>query len=125
MTDDGHPSLAGNRVLVVEDERLIALDVQDILEGFGCAVLGPVATAAEALDLIAAEPPDCAVLDVNLLGGTSEPVAAALQARGRPFLVITAYQRSHLTGALSDAPWLIKPIDDKKLERELTALFSE
>ncbi len=125
MNDDPHPALSNQRVLVVEDERLIALDVQDILEEWGCIVLGPVASAEAALQLIADDPPDLAVLDVNLNDGTSEPVAAALRAMGLPFVVLTAYQRSHIGAALQDAPLLSKPVDDKKLKRELTALCSD
>ena len=111
-------ALSGRRILVVEDERLIALDIQNILEGWGCTVLGPVATSAAALDMIADNPPDAAVLDVNLKGGTSEPVAAALRDGECAFIVLTAYQRSHLTGALHDAPLLSKPVDEKRLWQE-------
>ena len=101
------------------------MDIQDILERWGCTVVGPVATAAAALRLIADGRPDSAILDVHLDGETSEPVAAALQASGRPFLVLTAYSRSHLTGALRDAPLLSKPVDEKKLGQELSALLSD
>ena len=103
MTDNLSRELSGRRILVVEDERLIALDIQEMLESWGCTVIGPVATAAAALALLADECPDSAVLDVHLNGETSEPIAAALQLCGRPFLVLTAYQRSYLTGALHDA----------------------
>lgn len=120
MTDE---MLSGRRILVVEDERLIALDIQDILEGFGCTVMGPVATANAALELIQDDWPDAAILDVRLNGGTSQPVAEALRAGGRPFLVVTAYQRDHLTGPLREAPLLTKPIDEKKLRLELSALL--
>lgn len=125
MTDDLHRSLSGRRILVVEDERLIALDIQDILEGWGCTVVGPVATAAAALVLVENEEPEAAILDVHLNGGTSEPVADAFRESGRPFLVMTAYQRSHLTGALRDAPLLSKPVDEKKLRHALSALLDE
>ena len=125
MTDDLHGNLSGRRILVVEDERLIALDVQDILEGWGCTVLGPVATTAEALQLIVDDCPDAGILDVHLQGETSEPVADALRTQGRPFLVLTAYQRNHLTGALVDGPLLNKPFDETKLRKQLSALFSD
>jgi two-component system, response regulator PdtaR len=122
MSDDLHRDLSGRRILVVEDERLIALDVRDILEGWGCVVVGPVSTVAAALALIEEQTPDVAILDVHLKGGTSEPVANALLARDRPFLLLTAYNRSHLTGALVNAPLLSKPVDEKKLHQELSAL---
>jgi DNA-binding response OmpR family regulator len=115
--------LTGRRILIVEDERLIALDIQDILEEFGCTVIGPVATANAALELIRQDLPDAAILDVRLNGGTSQPVAEALRNHGRPFLVVTAYQRDHLTGALREAPLLTKPVDEKKLRLELSALL--
>ncbi len=124
MATDADRSLDGRRILVVEDERLIALDIRDILEEWGCRVLGPVATAAAALDLIAHDPPDCALLDVQLVGGTSEPVAAALSAEGRPFLILTAYRRSHLTGALLEGPILSKPVDERKLWQAIRSLPS-
>jgi CheY-like chemotaxis protein len=123
MIDDLHPNLSGRRILVVEDERLIALDIQDILEGWGCTVMGPVATAAAALKLIAEDLPDSAILDVDLDGGTSEPVAARLRASGRPFLILTAYQRRHIRGALRDAPLLSKPLEEKQLGQQLSALL--
>lgn len=115
--------LSDRRILVVEDEWLIAIDIQDILEGFGCTVMGPVATASAALELIADELPDAAILDVHLNGGTSLPVAEALRSCGRPFVVVTAYQQNYLTGALRDAPHLPKPIDEKKLLLELSTLL--
>jgi two-component system, response regulator PdtaR len=115
--------LSGRRILVVEDDRLIALDLQDILEGFGCTVVGPVASAKAALELLREDVPDAAILDVHLNGGTSQPVAEALRTQGRPFVVVTAYQRSYLTGALRDAPLLTKPVDERKLRGELSALI--
>ncbi|APO77933.1 response regulator CheY-like domain-containing protein (plasmid) [Rhizobium etli 8C-3] len=125
MTGSLHDELCGRRILVVEDERLIALDIQDILERWGCIVVGPVATATAALALIADECPDSAILDVHLDGESSEPVAVALQASGRSFLVMSAYPRNHLTGALSIAPLLSKPVDEKKLGQELSTVIRD
>ena len=119
------PALSGKRILVVEDERLLALDVQDILENWGCTVLGPVATASAALRLIADDTPDAAVLDVNLIGGSSERVAAALRGCGSPFVVLTAFQRSHVTGALAGAPLLSKPVDETKLAEGLSSILAD
>lgn len=123
MISDPHRILSGRQILVVEDERLIALDLRDILEGWGCSVQGPVGTADAALKLIEGDQPDCAVLDVQLIGETSEPVAAALRAAARPFLIMTAFERDHLTGALHDAPLLSKPLDETRLGQELCALL--
>ncbi len=123
MIDDLRRVLSDRRILLVEDERLIAMDIQDIVENWGCTVLGPVATSDAALDLIASNSLDAAILDVNLRGETSEPIASALREQQRPFIVMTAYERSHLTVALRDAPLLSKPVDEQKLGQELSALF--
>ncbi len=125
MSNDPNRDLKGRRVLVVEDEGLIALDIQSILAGWGCSVVGPAATVSAALKLLAIDPPDCAVLDVNLGNETSEPVAAALRSSGRPFVVMTAYQRSNLSGDLLDAPLLSKPLDERKLWQELSSVLRE
>lgn len=119
-----HGALAGRRILLVEDERLIALDMEDILRRWGCRIAGSVATADAAQDLIASDPPDAAVLDVNLRGETSETVAVALRARKRPFVVLTAYRASHLTGALRGAPVLRKPVEEGKLAQALSDLLT-
>jgi two-component system, response regulator PdtaR len=124
-TSGPNSTLSGRRILVVEDDRLIALDLQAILEGFGCSVLGPFATVSAALALIENDHPDAAVLDVNLNGETSEPVADFLSSHGCPFLVLSAYQRSHLTGALRNAPLLSKPVDEKKLRHEMSNLLHD
>jgi two-component system, response regulator PdtaR len=123
MGGDLHRRLPGRQILIVEDEALIAMDIKDILTGWGCKVLGPVATSAAALQLIADNTPDAAILDVRLDGETSEPVADALRTHGRPFVLLSAYQRSDLSGALRDAPLLRKPVDEAKLRQELSALI--
>jgi CheY-like chemotaxis protein len=79
------------RILVVEDGLLVADAIQDLLETAGCEVVGPVATIAAALDLVAREALDGAVLDINLGGENSFPVAAALIERDIPFLFLTGH----------------------------------
>lgn len=75
------PDLSGARILVVEDEPFIAFDLKMAIEDSGACAIGPAATVAEALDLIAHEMPDGAILDVNLPDGTIGPVLDALAAR--------------------------------------------
>jgi DNA-binding response OmpR family regulator len=75
------PGLRGARILVVEDEPFIAFDLKMAIEDIGAVAIGPAATVAEALDLIALEPPDGAILDVNLPDGTIGPVLDALAAK--------------------------------------------
>ena len=105
-------------VLVVEDEFLIAMDLECLLERHGWRVLGPAATVAAALRLLeqSEEPPDAALLDVNLQDELVTPVAAALRARGVPFVLASAYERVDLlVPALAGVPNLGKPTDERRL----------
>ena len=107
-------------VLVVEDEFLIAMDLECLLRQHGFRVLGPAATVAAALRLLDGEVPDVALLDVNLRGEKVTPVAEVLRVRGVPFVLASAYDDAQLTAAiLVEAPNVGKPIDVRRL---LTAL---
>ncbi len=111
--------LTGRRILVVEDEALVAMLVEDALLDCGAVVLGPAATVAEALRLLDGERPDAAVLDLNLAGETSAPVADALAARGIPFVVATGYGAEGLPQAHATVPVLPKPYDPDDLTATL------
>jgi CheY-like chemotaxis protein len=117
--------LDGKRVLVVEDERLIALDNQDLLEEWGCRVIGPVNTVSAALELIEADLPDAAVLDFHLGGETSEPVAEALTRANRGFIVTTGYEREHLGPYAAQGRIFGKPVDVEALRKALAELLSQ
>ena len=80
-------SLEGRRILVVEDEFLIAMDVEDVLRALGAEVVGPFGRLEPALGAVQREDLDGAVLDVRLDGDTIEPVAAVLVSRGVPVLL--------------------------------------
>jgi CheY-like chemotaxis protein len=85
-------SLTGKRVLVLEDEPLIAMVLVDILEEAGCTVVGPAHDADQAAKLIAENAIDVAVLDVNLGSGrTSAAIADSLKSVGTPFVFATGY----------------------------------
>ncbi len=117
-------SLKGQRVLVVEDEALIAMLTCDYLEELGCSIVGPVATADKALAAIEGEPVDLAVLDVNLGNGrTSFPIAKALSERSTPFMFVTGYGSSGAREEFPDARVLAKPFSDAQLAKELAALL--
>ena len=91
----GHDSATGlfrgRRVLVVEDDFIVAFDMQSMLEEQGAEVIGPASSLQEARALLAGAQPDAAVLDVNLNGEYVFPLAEDLRVRGIPFLFATAY----------------------------------
>ncbi|WP_284947074.1 response regulator [Acidisoma cladoniae] len=82
------------RVLVVEDEMLVALLIEDLLYDLGCIVIGPFGTLRKALDAAASEAFDLAVLDVNLAGERAYPVAEVLTGRNIPFVFLSGYGQS-------------------------------
>ncbi|MDI1326641.1 MAG: response regulator [Brevundimonas sp.] len=83
--------LTGRRVLVVEDESLVAMLLETILEDMGCTPVGPAANVDDGLTMATDEPLDAALLDVNVAGRQVFPVAEALKARGVPFVFSTGY----------------------------------
>jgi DNA-binding response OmpR family regulator len=112
MTDTTMSStlLLGRRILVVEDELMIADLWENILAAAGCTVLGPFPRIAPALHSIAGEPTiDAALLDVRLHGETILPVAEALAARDVPFLFATGYGADGVPAGFRDRPILTKP----------------
>jgi two-component system, response regulator PdtaR len=90
------PRPDGRLVLVVEDEVLIAMDLEQLLHRHGWRVLGPAATVAEALRLLASDRPDVALLDVDLRGEPVTPVAEEPRARGVPFVPASAHDGHEL-----------------------------
>ena len=115
-------TLTGLRVLVVEDEMLVSMLLEDMLADFGCSVVGPAPTIAEAMPLAMDGAIDAAVLDLNLGGHPSFPVADALKARGVPFIFASGYGQTGLAEAHRDAPVLQKPFRQADLERALMGL---
>jgi CheY-like chemotaxis protein len=108
------------RVLVVEDESLVAILVEDLVADLGCVVVGPVSTAAQAKALAETGDIDIALLDINLgRGETSFEAAEILRGRGVPFAFVTGYGRQGVRPDLRDAPVIDKPIDPDVLRRFL------
>lgn len=111
-----------NRILVIEDESLIAMLLEDLLPEMGYTVESTVGTVKEALELLEQRPIDLAVVDVNLGGESSFPVADVLQRRGIPFLFTTGYGQMGLPEPYSALPVLQKPFRKKDLQAALQAL---
>jgi DNA-binding response OmpR family regulator len=106
--------MPARRVLVVEDELLVALDIESIVTEAGMVVIGPASTAAEALRLIDTTTFDAALIDANLNGEPIDEVAAALGERAIPFAYVTGYGRESLPAA-HPAPIVTKPFDAAQL----------
>lgn len=83
--------IEGKRILIVEDEFFIAATASQLLEDLGAVIVGPASTVPQALALAQSEDIDAALLDVNLYGDSSAPVAAMLRARGIPVVFATGY----------------------------------
>ncbi|WP_298260372.1 response regulator [Bradyrhizobium sp.] len=113
-------SLHGRRILVVEDEYLLADDLRQTLEKLGVEVVGPVANVAQALKLLqSGDALDGAMLDVNLQGDSVFPVLDLLRERGVPFVLTTGYDGWALPGPYADAPRCTKPLDMRRLSKLL------
>jgi DNA-binding response OmpR family regulator len=99
-------------VLVVEDDFIVAFDMQALLEEQGARVLGPAASLSEARDILAAERPTVAILDVNLNGEYVFPLVGELRAHRVPFLFATAYADDErlFPEEARTAPRLAKPV---------------
>ena len=117
-------SLRDLRILVVEDEMMVAMLMEDLLELFGCKLVGPAASIAKALLLISTEAIDGAMLDVNLAGHSIYPVADELARRGIPFIFVTGYGNQELEGDYNDRPRLPKPFRRLDLQHIMTTTFA-
>lgn len=112
--------LKGRRILVVEDESLVAMLLETILEDLGCETVGPASSVAEALEVIAARDDlDGGLLDVNVAGVEIFPVAEALAARGLPFVFSTGYGEGGLPEAWRGRITLQKPFTEAAVEKAL------
>ena len=109
------------RILVVEDEFLVAADIALMLEELGCHPVGPIGDLEAAIRAAHEEALDAALLDVNLHGRSAMPVADALAARDVPFVFCTGYGAQRLPRH-ADAPRLAKPFQTRELQRAILAL---
>ena len=118
------PAASGGRVLVVEDEPLIAAEIATTLELVGFKIIGPTSSVSHALALMEGDGCDAAVLDVNLGHETSEPIARGLMSDGKPFVVVSGYTRAQLPQVFLAAPLIGKPLSPSVLEAEVKRLVT-
>jgi CheY-like chemotaxis protein len=116
-------TLAGKRVLIVEDEALVALLLEISLSDFGCIPVGPCNSLAKALQAVETGTFDLAVLDVNLNGEKVYPVAYALAERHIPFLFVSGYGQNALPPGRSDWKVCVKPFKTNDLAAMLLAVM--
>lgn len=124
MESAGSRELTGLKILVVEDNFMIASSLKRMLQSWGCDVLGPVPSVEEAVQIIEDDDISGGILDINIRGGTSAPVAARLRNKGLPFIFITGYSSPHLLpDELLEAQRLHKPLTDTVLRSILEEQF--
>ncbi|KAB0682057.1 response regulator [Aureimonas leprariae] len=116
------PSLSGSTVLVVEDDYYLADDARQALERAGATVLGPCASADDALAVLQEQTPDCAVVDINLGTSRSFDLARTIKGHGIAMLFVTGYDASAIPPDLADIPCLQKPLEPSKLTAAITEL---
>lgn len=117
--------MAGKRILVVEDEMIVAMLIEDILADAGATVVGPAARVARALDLLAEQDQlDGALLDVNLAGEITTPIAQVLRDRGIPFAFATGYGVAGVPEGFAGQPLLQKPFQEHDLHRVMAEVLA-
>ena len=119
-----HAPLQGRKILVVEDNFLVADHLSRVLREAGWTVLGPAPNAEWALPLARQDDLSGAVLDVRVAGGTSLAIAVELNARRVPYLVVTGYDPRGIPREMGNAPFMSKPIDAQVLVRLAQQAFA-
>jgi len=117
------PGEAGRRVLIVEDEPMLAFVLQELLQEDGFVIAGVAARLEPAMAIIESGTCDAAVLDANLAGVSAGPAAAALAARGLPYIVLSGYSPDQLPDVFSGALHLQKPCRPERLLEALRGIL--
>lgn len=116
-------TLAGRRILVVEDMAMVAQEIEFILNRMDCGVIGPAANLDSAVNLVDSNDVDGVILDINLQGVASFPIADVLEERGIPFLFMTGYGSGSIPHQYQHHPRLEKPFGHDDLARSLVRMF--
>lgn len=117
----GPEDLHGMRILIVEDEAYLAADLAEAMRVRGAEVIGPVGTFREAMRAVETRWIDRAVLDVNLAGELSFPIADRLEAAGIPYVIATGYSAEALPERFRGKPRLEKPFRPETLAGMMAA----
>jgi len=117
--------MRGRRVLVIEDEYLVALEIESVLQAAGIDEVVLAATELEALDEMREGQWDFVVADANLNGVGINCIAAALSERSIPFVIVSGYRREHLPGEVADVPLVAKPFRGAELVQALEQLLPD
>jgi DNA-binding NarL/FixJ family response regulator len=112
------------RIIIIEDEPLIALDLQDLLVDAGFEIVGVAGKLENALALIESTVFDAAIVDANLAGVSSSPAATALTARGRPFILLSGYSVKQQFAAFPGGHFIQKPGRPAQLIQTLNRIIS-
>ncbi len=114
------PDFAGRRVFLVEDESLIIMMMEDALTDLGCGIAGVASRFDDAVTKASTLAFDIAILDVNLAGLRTFPIAEIIKARGIPFVFATGYGSTSVPDGLNAVPILQKPFATSDLARAMT-----
>jgi CheY-like chemotaxis protein len=112
-------NLKGRRVLVVEDDSLVAMLLVDMLEAIGCEIVAVASRLEDALEKAQSLSFDLAILDVNLEGAKTFHIAELLSKRAIGFAFTTGYDKAHLPADFTNAPLLQKPFIERDVARAL------
>lgn len=112
------------KIMIAEDEPLLAMAISEQLRDWGFEVAGIAASLRQATTLLTTVSCDAAILDCNLRGESIAPLAAQLRARKIPFLFHSGYNSKHIPPEFADAPFLSKPVSGDALQAAVRALLS-
>ena len=110
-------TVPGQRILLIEDEALVAMMIQDLLTEYGHSIIGPITRLPEAIQAAQSIDYDAAILDINLGDGMAYPVADIVVARGIPFVFVTGYEPDTVDKRFSGVSVLKKPIERHLLQQ--------
>jgi CheY-like chemotaxis protein len=119
-----YAALKGLRILVIEDQFLLAALIEETLQKLGCTIVGPLPNLDDAIAAIRQGGFDAALLDINLKGRAATPAAAELVARAVPFILVTGYPDAADTPVMKSAARVVKPFTHEQLSESMMLAFA-